>query len=103
MKKIIMIAIFIVIFLGCIGKNSQTNGDVESGNIYWCVPVINQSSDSEEGLFIKGITKYHGTDVCEAEWKYSGGSVIEYFTEDGKTITINKDVNGIIVNNETVP
>lgn len=108
-KMIVLLAIFAVISLGCVGKDklqtndrsgSQTVTD-ENGNSYdWCISnIVNQSNKSDTGFTIKGITEYQGIEVCEAEWKYEGGSVTEYFTEDGNATMIYKDINGNIINN----
>lgn len=107
-KKIVLLITFMVISLGCVSKDKlQTNEDRDLQTVTedpydWCAPgdIINSSNESYTGFIIKGMTEYQGEDMCEAEWKYEGGSVTELFTEDGNTTMIYKDINGNVIIND---
>lgn len=66
----------------------------------WCKTgtKITASGQGQQGSFeIKGITTHNGTEVCEAEYVYDQGSMIQYFNEKGDYIVmVSKDKNGTI-------
>lgn len=64
----------------------------------WCKAgtKITSSGQGQQGSFeIKGITKYNGTDVSEAEYVYDQGSMTQYFNEKGDyMVMVYKDKDG---------
>ncbi len=108
---IVLSIILLAAFAGCTGKNEQTvNQSVppddgiktsgESGKASgWCSTGTKMDIPNPTGqkatFEIKGITNYEGKDVCWAEYKYSEGSMAEYFNQDQSyAVLIVKDKNG---------
>lgn len=67
----------------------------------WCKAgtKITASGQGQQGSFeIKGITTYKGTEVCQAEYVYDQGSMVQYFNEKGDyMVMIYKDKNGKVI------
>lgn len=103
MKKINKIVIIILlisaiaVFAGCESKKGTTPGTGTD----WCKAgskIISSTPESEGTFLIKGLTTYQGKEVCEAEWSYDGGSMTQFFNEDGSYgVTIIKDKDGNII------
>lgn len=109
-NKTLLILIFAVAILsGCItgpktiggpGGEKITVDEGKSGPD-WCKAgtKITASGQGQQGSFeIKGITTHNGTEVCEAEYAYDQGSMIQYFNEKGDyMVMVYKDKDGKVV------
>lgn len=106
-----IMSIFIIVTLsGCVtGPNTITTPGGEKVTVNeggvgpdWCKAgtKIIASGQGQQGSFeIKGITKHNGTEVCQAEYVYDQGSVIQYFNQKGDyVVMIYKDKDGKIIN-----
>lgn len=68
----------------------------------WCQAGMKITSSGPQGTVsftIKGITTYKDvTNVCEAEYIYDQGSMVQYFNEKGDyMVIVNKDKDGKVV------
>lgn len=113
-KKITMLVLLIFVtaatLSGCItgqkkvdipggGKVIINEGDVGPD---WCktgTKITSSGIQGQQGSFeIKGITTYNDTKVCEAEYIYDKGSMVQYFNEKGDyVVMLYKDKNGTVI------
>jgi hypothetical protein len=105
---ITLILIFVVVTLsGCVTgpKTINTPGGkvtVDEGTgPDWCKTgtKITASGQGQQGSFeIKGITTHNGTQVCQAEYTYDQGNVVQYFNEKGDYMIMTyKDKEGKVI------
>ena len=107
---LVILSVFIVAttLSGCITgqKTVNTPGGkvtINEGGVgpNWCktgTKITSVGPTGQQGSFeIKGLTKHNGTDVCEADYTYDQGSMIQYFNEKGDyVVMVLKDKNGIV-------
>lgn len=105
-----VLLIFSIIALsGCVtGPKTVTGPGGESVTVNegkvgpdWCKAgtKITASGQGQQGSFeIKGITTHNGTEVCQAEYIYDQGSMVQYFNEKGDyMVMIYKDKDGKVL------
>lgn len=111
MKKNIILSIIIIITIGIIAgiyfyNREYNNEDIDP--IDWCIPgtnltvtgeAIDQNITTDENIFqVINLTTYKGKEVCQAEYNYSDGSLIQYFTKNNDATFVYKNINGNIIN-----
>lgn len=107
---LVILSIFVIATLsGCVTEPKTITTPegqkvtMEEGSIGpdWCKKGTKMTSSGAGqlgSLEIKGITKYDGKDVCEAEYIHDQGSMIQYFNENGDyAVMIYKDTSGNII------
>ncbi len=116
-KDIIIFSITIIIIIVMVAgtylytrENKENNEDIDP--IDWCIPGINLTVATEESLSIEdqnmtddinfqviNLTTYKGKEVCQAEYNYGEGVLIQYFTRNNDQIFfVYKNLSGDDVN-----
>lgn len=105
---VIMLVFVISALSGCVTgpKEVTTPGGaikIEEGETGpdWCKKGTKITSEGPQGqgsFEIKGMTTYKDKEVCEAEYIYDQGSMVQYFNEKGDyMVMVSKDKDGNIV------
>ena|SRR3990167_903501 len=107
---LVIISIFVIAttLSGCVTgpKTIETPGGkvtVNEGGTGpdWCKAgtKITASGQGQQGSFeIKGMTTHNGTEVCQAEYVYDQGSMVQYFNQKGDyMVMVYKDKDGKVI------
>ncbi len=112
---LVLSIILLIVFAGCTSKTEKTIGQTDPTkdggskipsesaiSTTWCNTGTKMDIPSPTGqkatFEVKGITNYEGKDVCWAEYKYSEGSMSEYFNQDQSfAVLVMKDNTGQVL------
>jgi len=117
MRKDILLTVIMIIAIIIVGMHFYARENIEDIEpIDWCIPGTNlvmsvrdtgpvedQNTTNEINFQIINLTTYKGKEVCQAEYIYDDGVLIQYFTKNNNQIFFiyknsSGDINEIEIN-----